>query len=399
MRSRARLGVRALTLFEWMPLRVALTLLGFCFVTPQQAGAVIPDQPGWQLSWHDEFDGAAVDTANWNRLTLKNSQNNEKQYYLPEQASIVEGSLRITASKQSIEGKAYRSARLESKQKFPMGRFEARIDLPTGKGMWPAFWLLPNGTQWPTAGEIDIMENKGSQPTIVSSAYHFQRNAGPCCGQHEYRVHEYSKRENDVDVNFHSGFHVYAVEWEAKQLRFFVDGTLHYTLNESASVPIFESPMNIILNLAVGGDFDGDPDTSTLFPQNMDVDYVRVWTPQTGVVGDYNGDSTIDAADYSVWRNSLGQEGIGLSADGSGNGSIGPEDYELWKASFGTADSSGTASAPSVPEPSAIVPMSVGLLLLSANRLQCRSLCSRPGWLEARRRPSDQRRNSQVSPR
>ena len=149
--------------------------------------------------------------------------------------------------------------------------------------MWPAFWLLPNGTQWPTGGEIDILENRGSQPLIVSSAYHWQTKPGPCCSQHEYVVEEHRAKKNGRPVNFHDDFHVYAVEWEAMQLRFFVDGVLHYTVKETPNRPIFETPMNIIVNLAVGGDFGGTPDGTTVFPQIMDVDYVRVWRPSKSI--------------------------------------------------------------------------------------------------------------------
>lgn len=310
----------------------------------------IPDVPGWRLSWHDEFDGTAVDTQSWNALNLQNSQNNEKQYYLAEQASLADGKLRITATNQPVGNKQYRSARLESKQQFPIGRFEARIDLPTTQGMWPAFWLLPNNKQWPTGGEIDIMENKGSQPLKVSSAYHWQTNPGPCCSQHQYVFREFTAKQGDVDVNFHTGFHLYAVEWEATQLRFFVDNTLFYTVPEATNRPIFENPMNIILNLAVGGDFGGDPNASTVFPQYMDVDYVRVWQKQTGLSGDFNSDGVVDATDYVVWRESQGQSGIGLAADGSGNGTVDETDLAIWRSNFG-ASASGSALATSIPEP------------------------------------------------
>jgi beta-glucanase (GH16 family) len=243
----------------------------------QVDAADVPDLPGWCLTWHDEFDGVQLDTQAWDKANEKNNHNNEKQYYRAEQASIVDGKLRITATKDPLEGKQYRSARVSTNQAFSVGRFEARIDLPTSQGMWPAFWLLPRGAKWPTAGEIDIMENRGSQPTIVSSAYHWQTNPGPCCDQHQYVVQNHSAQQDGVAVDYHSGFHVYAVEWEAKQLRFFVDDKLHYTVDELPDRPIFEKPMNIILNLAVGGDFGGDPNDTTVFPQVMDVDYVRVW--------------------------------------------------------------------------------------------------------------------------
>jgi beta-glucanase (GH16 family) len=343
-----------------------------CAAGAQTAAAQIPDDPGWQLAWHDEFDGPEVDTDKWEVLTRQNSFNNEKQYYLPEQATIVDGKLRITATDEPIADKLYRSARLESWEAFGPGRFEARIDLPTTQGMWPAFWLFPNDPQipWPTAGEIDILENRGSQPFLVSSAYHWQTNPGPCCGQHQFVFEEYSTSVNDVPVNFHEGFHVYAVEWEAAQLRFYVDGVLHYTVNEAADRPIFETPMNIILNLAVGGHFGGDPDETTDFPQVMDVDYVRFWQPQSGLSGDYNDDGQVDAADYVIWRRTLGESGIGLPADGSGNGSVGPEDYDVWTANLGSSVLPAAAIiAVQVPEPTTEVPMAVSLMLIYAQRI------------------------------
>jgi beta-glucanase (GH16 family) len=345
-------------------------IVGLLAVAMPAAAAPIPDLPGWQLSWQDEFDGMQVNEQKWQLIDLENSHNNEKQYYLPEQASVVNGSLRITATDEDYESKDYRSARLESHQAFPMGRFEARIDLPTTQGMWPAFWLLPKSAQWPTRGEIDIMENRGSQPTVVSSAYHWQTNPGPCCNQHQFVFRNYSALEDGERVNFHNDYHVYAVEWEPTQLRFYVDGVLHYTVNETADRPIFETPMNIILNLAVGGDFGGDPNGTTVFPQHMDVDYVRVWTPQTGLRGDYDKNGAVDAADYIVWRKSLGQNGIGLSADGSGNGTVGPEDYDVWSRSFGGPNMPAAAAATyHVPEPATAISVTLSLMLLYSQRL------------------------------
>jgi beta-glucanase (GH16 family) len=331
------------------------------FACVADVAAQVPDVPGWQLAWHDEFNGGAVDTDNWEVLTRQNSFNDEKQYYLPEQATVVNGNLRITATNQPIANKLYRSARLESWQEFGPGRFEARIDLPTTQGMWPAFWLFPNdpGIPWPTGGEIDILENRGSQPFLVSSAYHWQREPGPCCDQTEFYSEEYTATDDGGDVNFHEGFHTYAVEWDEAIMRFYVNGVLHMVLREASAPnpPIFETPKNIILNLAVGGDFGGNPDETTVFPQVMDVDYVRVWTRQSGLVGDYNGDGVVNAADYTVWRDSLGQTGIGMAADGSGNGTVDQADYEVWKEKFGAAggaSSSDPFGATSVPEPATL---------------------------------------------
>lgn len=351
-------------------LLISVCLLLPCVGGAHFAAAQIPDVPGWRLVWHDEFEGTQVDDTKWNRIHLQNSHNNEKQYYLPEQASIVDNKLRITATNQPYDGKLYRSARLESDQQFAPGRFEARIDLPTTQGMWPAFWLLPNGTQWPTGGEIDIMENRGSQPLVVSSAYHWQTNPGPCCSQHQYVFEEYGLFQNGQWENYHAGFHTYAVEWEATQLRFYVDGVLHYTVNETPDRPIFETPMNIILNLAVGGDFGGNPNGTTVFPQFMDVEYVRVWERQTNVSGDYNDDGLVDSADYIVWRKTLDSSGIGLIADSSGNGSVGPEDYEIWREDFQSSvlPAADSIAAINIPEPAMGVPVAVGLFLMYTQR-------------------------------
>ncbi|HEY4232896.1 MAG TPA: family 16 glycosylhydrolase [Lacipirellulaceae bacterium] len=320
------------------------------------ASGQVPDFPGWQLAWHDEFTGTSVNTNTWNVLNLQNSQNNEKQYYMPSQATIINNDvLRITASQPTapVGGKSYLSARLESKGTFgPGSYFEARIDLPSGKGMWPAFWLNANAVQWPLGGEIDVMENKGRLSGDVSSAFHYQKNAGPCCGQHFYVVQDYVP---SPAVDFQADFHKYAVDWENKQLKFYVDDHLTYTVNENAAMSDanFLTAKNIILNLAVGGIFDGDPDGTTTFPQFMDVDYVRMWQKQSGLVGDYNKDGVVDAGDYTVWRDSVGQSAIGLAADGSGNGTVDQSDYDKWQSNFGATASGSAAAANSgaVPEP------------------------------------------------
>ena len=232
----------------------------------------VPDLPGWDLIWNDEFEGPTVDTAAWELLDRKNSHNNEKQYYLPEQISIDNGNLRITATNEPFDGKAYRSGRMWTWGEWSYGRFEARAKLPTTQGMWPAFWLNPRGVNWPTGGEIDIMENRGSEPFQTSSAYHW----GASVGAHQYASNHYSATEDGAQVNFHDSFHTYAVEWDPGILRYYVDGNLHFIVDETVA-PIHDTPKSIILNLAVGGFFDGDPDGSTVFPQHFDIDYVRVW--------------------------------------------------------------------------------------------------------------------------
>jgi beta-glucanase (GH16 family) len=362
---------------------VATFVLLACTTIAPSVRAQIPDVPGWQLFWHDEFSGTTLNTTNWTALDRQNSFNNEKQYYWPGQVSVAGGNLQLTAINQPRGNKQYQSGLITSNALYGQGRFEARIDLPTTQGMWPAYWLNPNQVQWPLGGEIDIMENKGSQPTIVSSAFHWQKDPGPCCNAHLFTSKIYTASDGGNPVNFTTGFHTFAVEWDknpttnANEIRYYVDGNHYFTVtqNSSMSDANFTTAKNIILNLAVGGDFGGDPNGTTVFPQTMLVDYVRIWHRPTGTPGDYNGDHQIDTADYIAWRKSVGQNGIGLSADGSGNGSVGPEDFDVWRQNFASSTQLATATtaALSVPESSAAVPMAVGLMLVYAQRFRMQS--------------------------
>ncbi|MEM8678235.1 MAG: glycoside hydrolase family 16 protein, partial [Planctomycetota bacterium] len=241
--------------------------------------AQIPDVPGWDLVWNDEFDGTSLNTTNWTALDRRDSFNNELQYYHPNQVTVSSGNLELTAIDVPLQGKPYQSGLVTSNNLFGPGRFEARIDLPTTQGMWPAFWLNANHVPWPQGGEIDIMENRGSQPNLVSSAYHWQTNPGPCCDQHQFVYDEYTATDGGQPVNFHSGFHTYTAEWDETTIKYYVDGNLHLTVTEQPNRPIFETAKNIILNVAVGGNFGGNPDGTTVFPQTMLVDYVRYWHP------------------------------------------------------------------------------------------------------------------------
>lgn len=229
--------------------------------------------PGWNLNWVDNFSGPAVDGLRWEVLTRRDSFNNEKQYYLPAQVSIHLGNLRLTATNEPLDGKAYRSGLVRTWAEQTYGRWEVRASLPTTQGMWPAIWLLPRNANWPSGGEIDIMENRGSEPFTVGSAYHF----GATVAQHEYVDRSFGYSINNTPVRFHGNMHTYAVEWDPQRIRFFVNGIPHYTLY-GTQVPISSTPMSLILNLAVGGNYGGDPNATTQFPQNFDIDYVRVYS-------------------------------------------------------------------------------------------------------------------------
>jgi beta-glucanase (GH16 family) len=332
------------------------------------ASAQIPDVPGWELTWHDEFDGTTLNTTNWAPLNRQNSVNEEKQYYRPEQVTVANGTLRLTATNQPLGSKQYRSGLITSKALYGPGRFEARIDLPTTQGMWPAFWLNANQVPWPQGGEIDIMENRGSQPTLVSSAFHWQKNPGPCCNNWHYVFQNYSASSGGEGVNFTAGFHTYAAEWDTTQIGFYVDGNLYHTVKNNSHMPDDNFPMsdanfttakNIILNLAVGGNFGGDPDGSTVFPQTMEVDYVRVWQRLAGLLpGDYNNDQRVDAADYVVWRRGLGT-------------TYTQADYDVWRANFGQTIGSGGALPSAEPLPIAVPEPTTLTLLIMAMVVYC----------------------------
>ena len=281
---------------------IQVLLLVAIWFLPSHGLAQIADVPGYQLSWDDEFNAGENLNANW-LLTQQDNSNGEKQYYLPSQDTLVNGNLRIVADKpiNPVNGEPYVSGQLISLATFPQGRFEARMKLPSGTGMWPAFWLNADALPWPVGGEIDIIEAGGSRPTFMSSAYHWQNGSASPGYLYDY---------NFTNTNFQAGFHTFAAEWDSSSIKYFVDGVQHLQVNydtKTMSPGNFNTPMNIRLQLAVGGNYDGDPNASTTFPQYMDVDYVRVWKKQTGLMGDYNHNGIVDAADYTVWRDTLGQ--------------------------------------------------------------------------------------------
>jgi beta-glucanase (GH16 family) len=210
--------------------------------------------------------------------------NNELESYTnrTQNAHVQDGNLVITAIQETYTGpdgitRPYTSARLKTQGLFEQkyGRFEARIKIPRGQGMWPAFWMLGNtiGTvHWPNRGEIDIMENIGKEPDKVHGSMHGPGYSGANGLTAAYTL---------PSGKFADDFHIFAVEWEASAVRFYVDGNLYET-RTPADLPagttwVFDHPFLILLNVAVGGDWPGSPDNTTVFPQSMLVDYVRVY--------------------------------------------------------------------------------------------------------------------------
>ncbi|HUN89745.1 MAG TPA: glycoside hydrolase family 16 protein [Terriglobales bacterium] len=243
----------------------------------------------WVLVWSDEFnglDGSPPDPAKWKFDTGgKGWGNNELETYTDRAMNAEQegGNLVITARKESFTGpdgiaREYTSARLKTAGLFDYayGRFEARIKIPYGQGIWPAFWLLGNdiGTVgWPQCGEIDIMENIGKEPSTIHGTIH-----GPGYSGEKGIGSPFSLPK---DQKFSKDFHVFGVEWEPSQIRFYVDDNL-YATRTPTDLPtgagwVYDHPFFIILNLAVGGYWPGNPDATTVFPQQMLVDYVRVY--------------------------------------------------------------------------------------------------------------------------
>jgi beta-glucanase (GH16 family) len=276
--------------------------------------AAEPPTAEWKLVWSDEFDGKEIDKTKWDFDTgngfynyganqwISGWGNDELQYYTrePDNAFVKDGMLHIRAVKESLHGCGYTSARLKTRKKDggelfskKYGKFEFRAKLPTGKGVWPALWMLPQDEKyggWPTSGEIDVMEARGQEPTEVLGTLHFG-SLWPA-NIHVGETYVLPRKGTIAD------FHVYAIEWEPGEIRWYVDGHQYATqsfwwssgkadgakgVNPSKEADLnpwpapFDQPFYLVMNVAVGGKFLGNPDKTTVFPAEMVLDYVRVY--------------------------------------------------------------------------------------------------------------------------
>jgi beta-glucanase (GH16 family) len=239
-----------------------------------------------QLVWQDEFNGTTLDQTKWTPqigngcdIGLCGWGNNELQYYTDKSTNlqVTGGNLVITARKERVQSNQYTSARIRSlnKGEWTYGRMEARMKLPTGQGIWPAFWMLPTDEVyggWPQSGEVDIMEHLGQTPNTIYGTIHY--------GQPYPNNKSTGGKYLLPTGGFHEGFHVFAIEWEPNVMRWYVDGILYATKTSADLSPErwpFDQRFHFLLNLAVGGNWPGNPDASTVFPQTLTVDYVRVY--------------------------------------------------------------------------------------------------------------------------
>jgi beta-glucanase (GH16 family) len=235
----------------------------------------------WRLTWSDEFDGSgAVDGSKWGFDTGAGGWgNNELENYTNRTDNVRRngnGQLEIVARAESFGGASFTSGRINTSGRFTQryGRFEARIKLPSGNGIWPAFWSLGDNigsAGWPTCGELDIME-------VVRN---FSVNHGSAHGPGYSGGNPLTATYQLPAGSFTDDFHIFAIEWEPNEVRWFVDNTM-YERRTPADLPagttwVYDHPFFILLNVAVGGNFPGNPDGSTRFPQTMTVDYVRVY--------------------------------------------------------------------------------------------------------------------------
>ena len=275
-----------------LPVVIAL-VAGTALVCHAQNAPPILKDKGWKLVWSDEFnavDGSGVDRSKWVLETGSGIWGNEElEYYTDRSANVFlrDGNLVIRALNEKYppsdpKAQNYTSGRLKTFGKFSQtyGLFEARIKVPFGQGMWPAFWMLGDDIGkigWPGCGEIDIMENIGKEPSMIHGSIHGPGYIGNVGIEAPYTL--------PGEQRFADDFHVFAVEWSPDSIAFFVDETMYVKRTRADLRPgwkwVFDKPFFLILNLAVGGDWPGPPDSSTHFPQEMLVDYVRVYEPTT----------------------------------------------------------------------------------------------------------------------
>ena len=275
----------------------AALLIGLLACAPP---AEAPYDPSWTLVWSDEFDGPAgsppsdvwvpdIGAGGWGNEQLEYNTDD------PDNASLDgEGHLAITARREARDGAEYTSARLTTAGRYTHGpgRFEAVMQLPAGTGLWPAFWMLGEDyptVGWPNCGEIDILEAKGQEPKRIQGALHFGGR---------WPANTFTVGEHFFDSGSIADFHVYALEWNPGEMHWEVDGKVYATMNSwwstgrvdekggvapQAEADLnpwpapFDKPFQVLINLAVGGKFLGNPDATTPFPAEMEVDYVRVY--------------------------------------------------------------------------------------------------------------------------
>jgi beta-glucanase (GH16 family) len=246
----------------------------------------VGQQSGWSLIFRDEFEGTALDTSkwttcywwDWNNQGCTNSGNNELEWYQPDEVLVSDGSVHLRAQQQSVvasDGKTFQftSGMISSGRNredpapaglvFQYGFVEIKAKLPSGQGVWPAFWMLPNDNQ--SKPEIDIMEVLGDAPDTVHMSLHYLKENGSVGRETKFWA----------GPDFSSDWHTFALDWEPNLMVWYIDGIERWRYSNPTNIP--NQPMYLLMNLAVGGDWPGAPDSTTIFPSYYEIDYVRAW--------------------------------------------------------------------------------------------------------------------------
>jgi beta-glucanase (GH16 family) len=251
-----------------------------CFITVSLSISIslAQDKPGWKVIWSDEFTSPTIDGTKWSLTNEAANSNSELEYYSnsSKNAFIEGGSLILRALKENIGGRNYTSAKLTTRSKgdWLYGRIEVRAKLNRGQGIWPAIWMMPTDNAyggWPSSGEMDIMELLGHQPAKVYGTLHWNANG------HQQQ----GSSKTLTGATFADDYHVFGYEWDNSQQRWYIDDVLYFSTTKGQP---FDKRFYLILNVAVGGSWPGNPDATTTFPNDMSVDYVRMYSKSTATV-------------------------------------------------------------------------------------------------------------------
>ena len=294
-------------------LSTAMAVTAITFTMPQQKVKAAPTTNS-QLVWSDEFNGSSLDTSKWGYETGTGASgwgNNELQYYTnrTDNAYVSGGALHIRAKRESYGGRNYTSARLNTNGKFTFkyGYVEARLALPSSQGIWPAFWMLGaniGSVGWPACGEIDIMEAINAENRTYATC-HWD------CNGHS----DYGKNTGNFDI---TQYHTYGLQWDSQYIRMFVDGNKIYEMyieNNAGGTEEFHRPFYLLLNVAVGGNWPGFAVNDSAFPQEMKVDYIRVYQENPS----YNS-SASNNVDHNTGSGNTGNTGNSGNTPASGMG-------------------------------------------------------------------------------
>ena len=310
------------------------------WIIPPYSGYESPETyDSYSLTWSDEFSGSELNTNNWNYDIGTGSSgwgNNELQYYTNRNLYLKDGLLVIRADQETFGGRNYTSSRIKTqgKQNFQYGRIDIRARMPEGQGIWPALWMLGkniNEVSWPYCGEVDIMEmvggGSGKDNRVVGTAHW---NAGGLNTSYSPKSFGNPKL---MPENLSNNFHVYSLIWDSNRIKWYIDDVQYHimSIDNSVSLEAFQKEFFLIFNIAVGGEWPGSPNTSTVFPQRMLVDYVRVFQDENGSTSGQSG-STYPVPGLIEAENYTDMSGIQLetTTDTGGGSNIGYIDTGDW---------------------------------------------------------------------